>query len=83
MLRVSSKDPNDELIAFVRSWFDLLASNRYEEACLAIDKPNTYGIKWSPNMIQGVLEDNFSPETLFGKEHPEGVSVSLVSETTG
>jgi hypothetical protein len=34
-------------------------------------------------MIQDVLEDNFSPETVFGKEHPEGVSVSSVSGTEG
>ena len=83
MLRVSSEDPSDEMIAFVRSWFDLLADNRFEEACVALDKPNSYGISWSPEMIQGVIEDNFNHETLFGKEHPEGLFVSYVSETAG
>jgi hypothetical protein len=83
MLRVSSTDPSDDLVGFVRSWFELLAENRFAEACGALDKPNSYGIRWTPDMIQSILEDNFGPETVFGKEHPEGVAVSSISATEG
>ncbi|MES9956462.1 MAG: hypothetical protein ABW086_05385 [Sedimenticola sp.] len=83
MLRISTENPSDGFIEFIQSWFDLLAANHLEEACMALDKPNIYGIKWSPDMIKSILEENFGPETIFGKEHPEGVSVTAIAETKG
>jgi hypothetical protein len=83
MLRVQGDNLNEELIAFIHSWFDLLAKGRLEEACEMLDRPNSYGIRWTGEKIQSVVEDNFGPGTVFASTHPEGPIFTSVAETSG
>ena len=83
MLKVKSQIPNKEFVAFIHDWFELLAHGKLEEACQKIDKPNSYGITWTPEKIIEVVNDNFGPGTTYFLEHPEGPVFSNVSETEG
>ncbi len=83
MLHIQSNNIEQELIAFVQSWFNLIAQGHINEACNQLDKPNCYGIKWNAKKIQVLISDEFSPDTLFGSSHPEGVAFSSVSQTSG
>ncbi|MHB0961501.1 MAG: hypothetical protein ACYC0X_24210 [Pirellulaceae bacterium] len=74
---------NDELIAFVRSWFDLLARGEVDKACALIDKPNSYGMRWTPETIIDLLFDCFGPGTVFASLHPEGPHFTAVFQTKG
>lgn len=83
MLHSQSDNLNDEFIAFIQSWFDLLASGKVEQACAAIDKPNSYGIRRTPDKIFDVLTDNYGPGTVFASDHPEGPVFTSASNTKG
>jgi len=83
MMHVELLDAEKELIGFVQIWLDLLANGKDEEACSLLDKPNCYGIEWTPEKIREILEEEFSAESIFGRAHPEGVSFSTVKETFG
>jgi hypothetical protein len=41
MPRVQTDNINKEPMAFIRSWFDLLAQGDMERACKVLDKPNS------------------------------------------
>lgn len=83
MLRVQSEDLDIEFTAFIQSWFDLLANGQVAQACAVIDKPNSYGIRWTPEKISDVLSDDFGPGTVFASEHPEGAVFATTSRTKG
>ena len=83
MLHIDSNNIEKELIHFVQKWFDLIADGEFEEACKKLDKPNCYGIKWTPEKIQDIIKDEFGPETIFGDEHKNGVFFSAVKDTNG
>ncbi len=83
MLHIKSNNLEDELINFVQQWLDLIAQGRIEEACKNIDKPNSYGIIWTVEKIEQVIKDEFSPETIFGKQHPEYIAFTTVQNTKG
>lgn len=83
MIRVQTNNLHDAFMGFICSWFDLLAQGDADQACAAIDKPNIYGVRWTPEMIFDVLEDNFGPGTVFASQHPEGPTISSVSQTKG
>ena len=83
MLEVESDDPAKELIAFVEAWFDLIASGDIDKACQKIDKPNCYGIQWTPEKLLEIINYNLGPGTGYASDHPEGPKFSKVSETKG
>ena len=61
----------------------MIAKGKIAEACKKLDKPNYYGIVWTPEKIKEIIKDEFGPETIFGQEHPKGVFFSSVQETEG
>ncbi|MCP4600758.1 MAG: hypothetical protein GY847_09535 [Proteobacteria bacterium] len=67
-----SDSPKQEIIEFVKNWMKLLAENRLEEACAVIDKPNRYGLTWTPERILEMVHSTFRPGTHFHDLHPEG-----------
>ena len=74
---------NEELILFVRKWLGLLADGSLEEACAQQDEPNSYGVLWSPAAILRAVSEEFGPETVFGRRHPEGPRFSRPDEVSG
>jgi hypothetical protein len=67
VLSISDK-PEEELVAFARTWFGLLARAEWEAALSMIDEPNSYGIRWTRERITALLGDTFGPETRFAAE---------------
>jgi len=58
MLKVKSGDIEKEFIVFIEVWFDLLAQGKMKEACQKIDKPNCYGILFTPEKILEIVNDS-------------------------
>lgn len=83
MLHIDSNNIEEEMIRFVQNWFDLIAEGKIEEACDKLDKPNCYGVKWTPKKFQDIIKDVFGPEIIFGHEYPNGVFFSAVKATDG
>ncbi len=83
MLRVQSENLSKEFTAFIQAWFDLIANGQAAQACAALDKPNSYGIRWTPEKIFEVLSDNFGPGTVFASKHPDGPVITSASSTKG
>ena len=73
MIEISTHAPERTLVAFVRHWLKLLAAGRWLEACGMIDEPNCYGIIWTRERIQQVVEDTFAPDSRFRSRHLEGI----------
>jgi hypothetical protein len=72
MIDISSERPEQSILGFVKYWIKLLADGRFEHACGLIDEPNSYGIVWTPSLINEVVNSTFSPDTVFYGFHPEG-----------
>ncbi len=72
MLEPTTSPIEEQLLAFVRRWFDLLAEGRAAEACGLLDEPNSYGLVWMPAMIGNLVEETFGPGTTFRTENPDG-----------
>jgi hypothetical protein len=83
MVHIETNDTENELIRFVQDWFDLISDGNIKEACKEIDKPNCYGIIWTPGKIEEIIKDEFGPETVFGQAHPNGVCFSTIHDTQG
>jgi len=84
MLTPRSGTPtDDELIAHIRQWLDLLADGRVADACSMLDEANVYGQAWSPAAIFELVNDTFRPGTRFRAEHPSGPSFSHVLTAVG
>ena len=64
--------PEENLLAFARQWADLLGQGKLLEACALLDGPDEYGGLWTPERLQNELNETYSPETIFYREHPEG-----------
>jgi hypothetical protein len=62
-------NPEEQLIAFARGWFRLLTRGEWEAALAMLDEPNSYGIKWTRDMITTIVEDTFGPATRFAAQH--------------
>ncbi len=60
------------LLDWSREWCELLAEGELAEACARLDEPNSYGVTWTPQAILQLVHETFNPETLFGRQHPEG-----------
>ena len=56
LIQIPTDNPEPTLIAFVRTWFKLIAAGQWEEACGMIDEPNHYGDLWTPEEIQKIIE---------------------------
>jgi len=83
MLHINSTNIEKEMIQFIQNWFDMIAEGKIDEACNKLDKPNCYGIKWTPEKIQDIIKDEFGLKTIFGHDHPDGVYFSAVKSTEG
>jgi len=73
MIEIPTHAVEQTLVAFVRQSLKLLAAGKWQEACGMIDEPNYYGITWTPERIQHVVEDTFGPGCRFRSRHPEGI----------
>ena len=73
MIEVPAHAVEQTLVAFLRQWLKLLATGRSREACRMIDEPNCYGISWSLERLQQVVDDAFGPGCRFRSRHPEGI----------
>lgn len=62
-------DPEPTLLAFARRWCTLLANDDWPSALAMIDEPNTHGIVWTRESILHLLNDTFSEDTVFAREH--------------
>src|SRR5262249_43459999 len=60
--------PEEQLVAFARTWFRLLAQAEWDAALGMLDGPNGYGIKWSRETIIAVVEETFGPGSRFAAE---------------
>lgn len=76
MIEISSEQPQNSILAFVMKWVALLADGRAEDACALLDKPNSYGIGWTPRSIEEVINTTFSADSSFYRRHPEGPIVT-------
>ncbi len=72
MVKISKENPASQILPFVKNWMKLLADGRFNKACEMIDKPNSYGIVWTPELIKETINETFSPDTRFYDFHPEG-----------
>jgi hypothetical protein len=61
-------NPEEQLVAFARTWFGLLARAEWEAALGTIDEPNIYGTRWTRETLTALVENTFGPETRFGAE---------------
>lgn len=73
----------EDLLAFIRDWFRLLANDRWPEAIAMLDEPNHYGIVWTPEYIRNALDSAFEPDCRFRVDHPEGPRFSDPDTATG
>src|SRR5262245_61205040 len=71
------------MLAVVREWFRLLATDRWEEASAMLDEPNQYGIKWTPQYNRYALDLAFQPGCRFRVAHPEGPRFSDPDTASG
>jgi len=78
-----SSTPEQDLIAFTRRWFRLLADGAWAEACGELNEPNSYDIRWGPDDIRYTVDLSFPPGCRFRREHPEGPRFSNPDTATG
>lgn len=71
MLKISKENPVCQILPFVKNWMKLFADDRFQQACEMIDRPNSYGIIWMPDLIKETVKETFSPDTIFYNFHPE------------
>ena len=57
MIRAALGNHENIFRKFVRNWIRLLSIGKLEEAIKQIDAPNSYGVEWSAESIQKVLEN--------------------------
>jgi len=57
--------PEEQLVAFAREWFGLVARAEWGAALRMIDEPSSYGIRWTREAIIELVRDVFGPETRF------------------
>ncbi len=78
MLRPRAKRPIEaEVLEHVRGWLNLLADGQFERACAQLDGANTYGVRWTPQMIQQAIAN------YVGSRSSGAPSVSRVEVTPG
>src|SRR5688572_32893283 len=65
---VIGPNPEEQLTAFARSWFKLLAQGDWGAALGLLDEPNSYGIRWTKDSVVALVEDTFGPHTGFAQE---------------
>ena len=61
-------DPEVQLLNFVRTWFRLLARAEWDTALAMLDEPNSYGLRWTEEIITALLSETFGPGTPFVAE---------------
>lgn len=82
MLRVGAT-PEADLIAFVRQCLDLLGAGGFDEACAALDRPTSYGHRWTPHELQSLLVETLRPESSLSRQHPDGLRFTPASGAVG
>jgi hypothetical protein len=60
-----AEDPEEQLVAFARTWFKHLARADWDAALAMIDEPNTYGIRWTRESIMALVADTMGPDSRF------------------
>ncbi len=70
MIRAALGNHDNIFREFVRNWIRLLSMDKYGEAIKQIDAPNNYGIKWSAESLERVLEDYVGKEVTFSITDP-------------
>jgi hypothetical protein len=84
MIPNNSPDPHDAAIRVVRTFFTLIGHGRWGDALALIDAPNSYGVAWSEQSIRTLIEhDIFGPDTIYAREHPEGVTYTSPDLVSG
>jgi hypothetical protein len=61
MLVLSSNEIEQRLVQWVRSWLDLLAAGKLDEACASLDEPCSGGVRWTPENLVSTVEDTYGP----------------------
>jgi hypothetical protein len=72
VLIVDGPDIESDLVTWARDWCDLLPADRLAEACARLDEANQDAVAWTPEVITELVQDTFSPDTVFAARHPEG-----------
>jgi len=70
MIRAALGNHENIFRKFVRNWIRLLSMGMFEEAIKQIDAPNSFGIKWSEESIQKVLQDYVGGDATFSITDP-------------
>ena len=78
-----SRNPDADILHFMRGWLDLLAAGRLDEACSSLDEPSGSGDRWTPESLMAQVSEIFSPDTRFYLEHPEGPRFTRVDTFKG
>jgi hypothetical protein len=55
VLNTAGTAKDEDLVVYIRSWFDLIASGGIADACKQLDEPNRAGIIWTPQKIIDVI----------------------------
>lgn len=48
-----------------------------------LDEPTSYGERWTPARVLGVLDQTFPPESQFRRDFPEGPRITRLDGTSG
>jgi chromosomal replication initiation ATPase DnaA len=70
MIRAALGNHENIFRKFVRNWIRLLSMGMFEEAIKQIETPNSFGIKWSEESIQKVLQDYVGGDATFSITDP-------------
>ena len=70
MIRAALGNHENIFKIFVRNWISLLSKGKFEEAIKQIDAPNSYGIQWSVESIQKVIQDYVGEDATFSITDP-------------
>jgi hypothetical protein len=70
MVRAALGNHGNIFRKFVRNWIRLLSMGKFEEAIKQIDAPNSYGVDWSTESIQRVLQDYVGEDAAFSVTDP-------------
>jgi len=55
VLNIVGTVKDEDLVRYIRSWFDLIATGGIADACKQLDGPNRAGIVWTPQRIIDVI----------------------------
>jgi hypothetical protein len=65
---IHAGDVEAQLVAFVRTWFSLLARDDWDAALAMLDEPDSNATRWTRYEITSLVRDTFGPGTRFAAE---------------